>query len=217
MLITQKQFQERFDNKNLKICFIGMSNIGKSHAGRLLRDDYDFNLYEVDEAIQKSMNIEDMEKASTWMGYPFEQKYKENETYYLELETEKTTNAPLPQDQNFVLDTTGSVINLDPSILKKLREEYLIISFDVGLSMCQEMIEAFFTSPKTVVWGNNFSKRENERDIDALRRCYPNLLKDRIDRYRDLADVVIPGELSRLKGLKSERMFEMIKLSLPKE
>lgn len=213
--MNRTEFDQKFQDKSLKLCFIGMSNIGKSHASRLLRDSYGFEFYEVDGAIQAAIDVPDMEEANEWMGYPYEEKYKTRVKEYLALEAEKTINISPPLNTNFILDTTGSVINLEPHVLEKLKSDYLIVSFDVGLNMCQEMIEAYFTSPKTVVWGDVFQQKPGEQGIDALRRCYPKLLEDRIERYRALGDVTIPGEFSRTKGLEAQRMFEILRLSLP--
>jgi len=108
------------------------------------------------------------------------------------------------------------VIYLNPKVRAYLEQNYLIVSFDVSQSMIDDMMGEFFRSPKTVVWGNAFNQKENEQGMDALRRCYPGLLEDRITRYRALADVTIPGEFSRIKGLQADRLFEVLKLSLPK-
>lgn len=217
MRLTQDQFQQKYDNGTLKICFIGMSNIGKSYCSELLRDNFNFGYYEVDGAIQKVIGASGMTDASSWMGYPYEEKYAANEKSYLELEVEKTSLDLDSVSGNLVMDTTGSVIYLPETTHQWLRDNFLIVSFDVAHSMIEDMLGEFFRSPKTVVWGAVFNQQEGELGIDALRRCYPNLLEDRIARYRALSDMTIPGEFSRLKGLESERLFEVIKLSLPKE
>jgi hypothetical protein len=157
-----------------------------------------------------------MTDASSWMGYPYENKYTENEKSYLALEIEKTALNLQNQTGNLVVDTTGSVINLPKEIHEWLETNFLIVSFDVSHSMIEDMMGEFFRSPKTVVWGSAFNQKEGEQGMDALRRCYPDLLEDRIKRYRNLTDITIPGEFSRLKGLQANRLFEIIKLSLPK-
>lgn len=217
MLLTQSQFQQQYDEGKLRICFIGMSNIGKSHCSRLLRDEFGFDVYEVDAEIQAAMDIPDMEDASTWMGYPYEEKYTANEKFYLELEVEKTKADLSNLNGNLVMDTTGSVIYLDGEIHTWLKNNFLLVSFDVSHDMIEDMMTEFFRSPKTVVWGDSFSQQPGEKNREALKRCYPNLLENRISRYRDLTDVTMPGEFSRTRGLKANRFFEILKLSLPKE
>lgn len=217
MMLTQQQFKNRYKLGNLRLCFIGMSNIGKSYCGQLLRDNHGFKLYEVDNFIQAALDIVDMEEASTWMGYPYEKRHKKNEKEYLKIEQAKTRGVHIPATDNLVLDTTGSAIYLDETTHAWLKDEFLIVNFDVSQSMIQDMMGEFFRSPKTVVWNGSFSQKKDELGIDALRRCYPALLEDRIERYRNLADINIPGEFSRQKGLEAERLLEVLKLSLPKE
>jgi len=216
MILNQTDFQQKYDEGSLRLCFIGMSNIGKSYCSQLLETHFNFDRYEVDGEIQKQIGADGMNDASSWMGYPFESKYQANEKSYLSLEVEKTELDLSEKSGNLVMDTTGSVIYLNPKVRAYLEQNYLIVSFDVSQSMIDDMMGEFFRSPKTVVWGNAFNQKENEQGMDALRRCYPGLLEDRITRYRALADVTIPGEFSRIKGLQADRLFEVLKLSLPK-
>ncbi len=216
MQLTQLQFQQKYDAGNLRLCFIGMSNIGKSYCSELLRAGFEFDYYEVDEEIQKVLGASGMTDASSWMGYPYEKKYTENEKVYLDLEVKKTSLDLTGVNGNLVMDTTGSVINLPAATHKWLQDNFLVVSFDVSHTMIDDMMGEFFRSPKTVVWGETFNQKKEEQGMDALRRCYPALLEDRIVRYRELADVTIPGEFSRIKGLQADRLFEILKLSLPK-
>ncbi len=216
MLLTQSQFDEKIKNNELHIAFIGMSNIGKSHWTKALVQEKGFSHFSVDPHIEKELGFESMEAASKWMGYPFEEKYKSREAEYLKLEEKYTQDITIPAGKNFVLDTTGSVIHLNDHIHKKLKENYLIIEFDVSVDMLTDMVKEFFVTPKTVVWGSSFSREDDESGMDALRRCYPELLKHRIEKYRALGDLFIPGEFSRIKGLPFSRFWEVIRLSLPK-
>ena len=216
MQLTQSQFQQQYDAGMLRLCFIGMSNIGKSYCSELLQNNFEFNYYEVDGEIQKVIGASGMTDASSWMGYPYEAKYGANEKSYLDLEVEKTSLDLSSVSGNLVMDTTGSVINLPAATHKWLQDNFLVVSFDVSHTMIDDMMGEFFRSPKTVVWGQAFNQKKGEQGMDALRRCYPALLEDRIARYRALADVTIPGEFSRMKGLGADRLFEVLKLSLPK-
>jgi shikimate kinase len=216
MKLTRQQFQEKFEKKELRIAFIGMSNIGKSHWTKFLTEQKGFASYSVDVEIQKNWDLDDMAKATTWMGYPFEEKFAKNEVDYLVQEREKTLACPLPKNKNLILDTTGSVIYMKNDVKEFLQENFLIINLDVSKQMCRSMKEQFFISPKTIVWGNSFNQKEGENGLDAIRRCYPDLLNYRIEKYREWGELFIPGEVSNLKGLDGERFWEIIKLSLPK-
>lgn len=215
MLLTRSEFDQKLTNNELRIAFIGMSNIGKSHWTNALSKEKGFAHFSVDPHIEEELGFETMEAASKWMGYPFEEKYKSREAEYLKLEEKYTQGIEIPEGRNFVLDTTGSVIHLNDKIHDYLCENYLIIEFDVSVDMLTDMVEEFFATPKTVVWGKSFNQQDGENGIDALRRCYPELLKRRIEKYRTLGDLFIPGEFSRIKGLPFSRFWEVIRLSLP--
>jgi shikimate kinase len=214
MLLTRTEFDQKHKDGSLAIALVGMSNIGKSIRAGQLEDEFGFTRHSVDDVIAQKLKKGNMAGMVEWMGYPFESQYKEAEDLYLDLEN-KMTLSRNPQIGNFVLDTTGSVVYLEPKTLAQLREDYLIINLDCSGTMLKPMIEEFFLTPKTIVWANHFQKQENEKEIDALRRCYPNLLKDRIKRYRELGDIHIPGELSRSPKIVSQRFWEIIRLTLP--
>ena len=216
MIITQKKFEKQFQEKTLRIAFIGMSNIGKSYASEKLQEIFDFEIHSIDAEIQKDLGQKDWAQAANWMGYPFEEKYKQNEQKYLEMEEAETLRNRFSGTKNAILDTTGSAVYLSDQVHKYLKENFLIIAFDTASSMLEEMEKEFFVSPKTIVWGDKFNKLPNENNIDALRRCYPELLNHRIKKYRKLSDMIIPGEFSRYNGLTGERILEIIKLSLPR-
>lgn len=215
MLLTRSEFDQQFNDNTLRIAFIGMSNIGKSYRAEELRDAKAFHVFSVDEAISQLMGKSWPDEMAEWMGYPFEDKFPENQKIYLDQEHELTRNPETPSSSNFILDTTGSVVHLDSTIHDYLKENYLVVQLDASESMLDEMIEEFFKVPKTIVWKNHFQKKENEIDITALRRCYPDLLRYRINKYRQLADLIIPGEISRSPNIGSERFWEIIRLSLP--
>lgn len=214
MILTQAEFQQKLEQNTLRLCFVGMSNIGKSHMSQLLKEAFNFTTYEVDEEIQRSMSISDIGSSANWMGYPFEERYAANVKTYLDLESQKTIAAPLT-NQNLALDTTGSVINLDANVHQWLQENFLVINFDCADSMLEEMSTNYFKHPKPVVWGDSFNQDANEDGLDALKRCYPQLLADRTKRYRALADVTIPGEVTRSAGVTAQRLIDLIVLNLP--
>lgn len=193
-----------------------MSNIGKSIRTEQFRQIKNVETSSVDDVIAQKMKKEGMAGMVEWMGYPFEEKYKEAEEEYLELEN-KMTLGKIPKKKNYVLDTTGSFIYLEPETIDFVQKNFLVVNLDCSEMMLKVMIEDFFLTPKTIVWGNFFEKKEGEREIDALRRCYPNLLRNRIHRYRELADINIPGEISRNEHISPERFWEILFYALPKK
>ncbi len=214
MLLTRSQFDQKFVDGALKIAFIGMSNIGKSHRSKELATHKNFNVFGVDEAMSEHMGKSWPDEMAEWMGYPFEDRYPETQKIYSDWENKLTHSPPVPTEENFILDTTGSVVHLEDRVHDYLSENYLIVQLDTSELMIKEMVEAFFATPKTIIWGDHFQQQKGELGIDALRRCYPNLLKHRINKYRELADVTIPGEISRSQSVGPERFWEILRLSL---
>ena len=216
MLLTKQEFQEKLEKKNLKIAFIGMSNTGKSFRSDELHDIEQFDYIHVDDEIEKDLNLSSMAEMAAWMGYPFDERYKKRGKEYLQLEEKHTQKKEyLETKNNFVLDTTGSVIYLSKQTKEYLQRNYLLILLDIEQDKLEDMKKLFFKEPKSVYWGNSFSQGDNEDNIDPLKRCYPQLLEDRKNMYRNLADIIIPGEISQYKGLSIHRFLEIISFALP--
>ena len=209
MKITKETFGDLFENKSLKIAFVGMSNVGKSYNAKKLRRELGFSLHTVDAKIQEELGYEDMDKIAKWMGYPDSPGYADREAEYLSLEENLKRTAPLNSGNNISLDTTGSVIYLSEDTLRWLQENFFVITIDVTDDDISEMKEKFFIHPKPVVWNGLYNKTPGESSEDALRRCYPHLLQDRIGKYRKLGDIVIPR--AKIKNLKAPDVLEVIK------
>lgn len=193
-MLKPEEFDAHIANGTCRIAFIGMSNGGKSYRSKVLRDELGFLWYHVDEEIQKALGFKSMGEISKWLGYPSSDGYKDREAMYLQLENEVTKNTSVKtKGGNLVFDTTGSVAQLKKDVLDTLRENTLIIHLDVGEDSLPRMIERFFKEPKPVAWGEFFSIQPGESEEEALRRCYPTLLKERLIRYRALAHVNIPA------------------------
>ncbi len=213
MKLTLTQFDEKFKNNELRLAFIGMSNIGKSHWTAQLTENMGFARFDVDNEMWKLQGFETWEEAAKWMGYPFAKQYPRTQQEYLDME-KKLTLCEIPDNKNFILDTTGSVIYHDEEVVSFLHDNFFVIDFDASHSMLKLMAEEFFVSPKTIVWGDSFNRQDGEEEIDALRRCYPELLSYRIGKYRELADLILPGEITRSPDISLERFWEILRLSL---
>ena len=217
MLLTRQEFAKRIENNTLHIAFIGMSNTGKSFRSNQLHNSKNFEYVHVDDEIEKELGLQSMKEMAEWMGYPFDARYEKRGLEYLQLEAKHTVQKNISPNKKFVLDTTGSVIYLDSEIHEYLQKNFLCVSFDIQIEKVEEMKTLFFKEPKSVYWGDSFSQKKNEDNIDALKRCYPQLLEDRKKKYRELADVIIPGEISQYEGLSIDRFLEIISFALPEE
>lgn len=201
---TKEEFDSLLSKGELQIAFVGMSNCGKSHRSNQLRVEHDFDVFCVDDEIERviapelqAMGYEGIEGLAAWMGFPTDDRFAENQGVYLQHEESITAGAQKKRKgRNFALDTTGSVVYLSEETRKALRDDFLIVHLEAADDMMLTMVENYFASPKPVVWGNSFDRREDEDAETALRRCYPRLLRERRKKYAELAHVTIPGTVS---------------------
>jgi shikimate kinase len=192
LLLSQQEFDTHIKCQTLRLSLVGMSNCGKSYRSRILECENNFFWYQVDEDIQKELDLSDQAAVSIWLGYPTSQTYLERENRYIELENLYTSRASMQSmGKNLVFDTTGSVIHLALSVLETLRENTLVVHLDVGDESLENLIEQFFQTPKPVAWSGYFNQHAGESEDSALRRSYPILLAERLRRYRELAHINI--------------------------
>lgn len=201
MKYTQKQFDEAIASKSIKIAFVGMSNVGKTKVSKSLAKAGALTRYEVDEEIGRQLHIASITSLADWMGFPFEEAYAAAEESYLKLEdaaTQKGMDESIPP---CALDTTGSVIYLPEKTLRSLKSNWLIVHIAVVPSDVEELYKNYIAMPKPVVWNGMYSENFGESREDALKRSYKALLRDRVERYRALADISIPRyELYKAKS-----------------
>lgn len=207
----------------MKISLIGMSGSGKTYWSKKLAS-FGFKLFCCDDLIEyklaselKRLGYSGIKDVAAWMGQPYEKKYQSASKKYLGFEKEVleelflTIGQSLESDKDVVIDTTGSVIYCGGSLLKKLSRLTRIVYLEVPESVKDKMYRLYISDPKPVIWGNSFSKEREEKNMDALERCYPNLLKYRTGRYKNLADITFDYFLLRNKNFNLERFIKLIK------
>lgn len=202
----------------MKISLIGMSNSGKTYWAKKL-EKKGFLRISCDDFIEERLKHEldkfgysRLNGISKWMGQPYESRYKENSCKYLKYEREalqqifEYLETEVPDSQNIVIDTTGSVIYTGEDMMKKLNRLTTIVLLDTPNLVLQEMFKSYIENPKPVIWGESFKKRNGESDEQALIRCYPQLLSYRLKQYKKYAHIVLDYFLAR------ESSFTMIDL-----
>src|SRR5258706_6711991 len=117
----------------MKISLIGMSGSGKTYWSEKLAQK-GFTIFCCDALIEKKLGVEltslgynGIEDVAKWMGQPFSAQYKQTSKRYLQFEQEVMEEflqflEKTKDDENIVIDTTGSVIYLDKNIIKKLSQ-----------------------------------------------------------------------------------------------
>ena len=192
MHLTQNQFDQKFKDNQLRLAFIGMSNVGKSFRAKELVKEKNFACKSIDDDICKNIGIEESsEKLAEWLGFPYDVNFSQKQEEYLQSENSLTKKVEIAQNNNFVLDTTGSVIYSTQETQQFLKDNFLIINFEVPDNLLDLMLETYFAKPKPIIWGDVFNQKEGELNTDALKRCYPELLALRTKKYQALADISI--------------------------
>jgi len=193
MKLSRDEFYARLDAGTLRLTFIGMSNIGKSFTAMRLRKSHGFALYEVDEAIQKSLGLKSMQESADWMGFPYEETYAKREAEYLELESNLTAQAFDNDKENLILDTTGSVIYLNKETRDMLAKQSVIVHIQAGPNNLARLEKLYFKSPKPLIWNGVYEDGCDR--TQALKDAYPKLLASRMDAYNAMADVNVKASL----------------------
>jgi len=203
MHMTREEFDQARANNRLVLTFVGMSNIGKTHWAKEFAQS-GFEHINCDDRIEAKLAPEltalgysGIADVSKWMGQPYEDRFPTNQQRYLELEGEvmqEVLREIEKMQRNTIIDTTGSVIHVDPAIGEELKRKTLVVYIKATSEMKEQMFQRYIKEPKPVVFGDVFKKLRGESDMDALKRCYPMLLEYRSGLYQRLAHIVIPRE-----------------------
>jgi len=186
----------------MSFSFIGMAGTGKSLWSNRLEKEKGYQKYSCDELIEKELGPEltllgykGVNGLSHWMGQPYDECYTANSRRYLELEAKVLRNSLKEiengKNKNIVVDTTGSVIYLPPELLQKLKQLTKVVYLETPEFVVRKMINLYLADPKPVIWGNLYKPLSGEDKMETLKRCYPELLKYRINLYNKLADVKV--------------------------
>lgn len=204
MQLNQAQFKTLLAQNKLILSFVGMSNIGKTYWSQKL-STLGFQHLDCDALIEKKLapvltklGYAGIADVSRWMGQPYEAKFQLNQKTYLSFEQEVVKNI-LKQVQcgfakNVVIDTTGSIVHLDPQIAIDLKKNALVVYLQTSLEMQAEMFQKYLENPKPVVFGDFYQCAKKEDKKTALGRCYCQLLDSRSKMYAKMADVILPYE-----------------------
>lgn len=190
------------------ITLIGMSNVGKSKRAKELagqeggfaklftRIDCDTIIEERLGTILTDLGLSGLDGMATWMGKPYEPQYPQGSRKFMELEEavmREAVESLKTATASTVVDTTGSVIYISPSTIERLRASTRVIYLEASEAQKDDMFKRYIAEPKPVIWGDGvFTQKPGESHLDALRRCYPELLQSRHKLYTGMAHVVVP-------------------------
>lgn len=206
MELSASKFDQLLSSNRLQISVIGMSNVGKTRRAKSLVADPALNFLwlNCDDLVEAKLKpflegkgFKGVDGVAAWMGQPYEKRYHETQHLFLKFEGEAMQEIDYGVGRNVIVDTTGSVIYLPQPVLQRLCENTLIIYLEATADIRKLLFERYISNPKPVVWGSSFNKNASESDLDALKRCYPQLLEFRASRYSKLADITIPHHVLR--------------------
>jgi shikimate kinase len=192
----------------MRIVLIGFSGSGKSHWSRLLAQSHGYQHICCDDLIEEKLreflpsSASGINDVAEWMGQPYDQRFKRNETRYLQCE-KGVLEEILKKPDGFypdrtVLDTTGSVIYTGDRLTRQLSLFGRVVYLEVTPAVLAEMFQEYINNPKPVIWGESFTQHPGESPMEALKRCYPELLKYRQSRYEQLAEVSLGYNETRM-------------------
>lgn len=198
-----------------------MPGIGKTYWSKQL-EKKGFMRFCCDDLIERKLQQElkplrytGIHDVAKWMGQPYETHYQTRSRQYLFCEEETIHEIlekiqTLPKNVNVVVDTTGSVIYLNGSAMQKLSTFTKIIYLDTPSSIKEAMYEAYLKDPKPVIWEHMFEKKQGETNENALKRCYPKLLKHRTAMYKKYAKKTIDYFMVRNSRFTVERLIKFL-------
>lgn len=194
MKLSSRQFLTALDNGSLRLAFVGMSNIGKSFTAKRLAEHYDMNLVEVDKIIWEYLGFDSMEDFADWQGHPYEEGYQERENELIEMEAKATIKGMETFETKDILDTTGSVIYIDPAIRRQLKEQYFVVHIKAETSDLERLKWDYFDNPKPLIWARQYREKPGLSDRENIFECYPKLLMSRAKDYAAMADATLTSQ-----------------------
>ena len=178
------------------------------HVVRLKLEQAGFRRFCCDDLIEEQLDTKLLDAAGRrqsmgeWMGLPCDPHYREREAEYLALESD-TLREVLDEidqaDTDLVVDTTGSVIYLEDELLRRLREQTLVVHLETPKEAQQRLCEKFFREPTPMIWRSE-SVDFSLKDRDSLIASYPLLLESREAKYRQLSRIALDFFERRREG-----------------
>lgn len=191
MKLSSKNFLGKLAAEELTLAFVGMSNIGKSFLTDRLSKSHGFKKIEVDKLIWERLGFDEMEDFADWQGQPYEEGYAEREAELISLEAEATKKAIADASGNSIIDTSGSIIYIDPAIRREIKESCYVVHIKAEPSDLERLKWDYFDNPKPLIWGRQFKPRPDRTDRENVFECYPKLLMSRGKDYAAMADATI--------------------------
>ena len=186
----------------MRLSLIGMSGAGKSFWSKKM-ESRGYRRYSCDDLIAERLGIklerrvESTINLAKWMGTPHSIEYPKAEEMYLEQEgvvvnmiCDELENI-IPKNAPVVVDTTGSLIYLDKTLLKRLGNITQMVYLNFSTEKNKELFKAYLQDPKPIIWKGKYLPHEGESSKETLGRCFSELLDYRNELYDSISDCVL--------------------------
>jgi shikimate kinase len=200
------------------LTFMGMSGAGKSFwAAKFAAQGC--TVVDCDALIAASLQAQigpigtSHDQVGGWMGLPDQPGFRQREALYLAHETDilRTVIERAPAwaaaKADCVIDTGGSIIYADPTLVQGLRQCSTVIYFRIPNTLHQQMLDAYLAHPRPVVWNGLFEQAPSENRADAFRRSYMQLLRQREQLYELYSDLTLEYDYYRQPSLSVEQFI----------
>lgn len=206
------------------VTLIGLSGCGKSHLSRKLADTGAWQLIPCDTLIEQRLEPQlqsrsggGTRRVAEWLGQPYDPGFQDRQQLYLLAEEAVVTDAcaqieSAPTNRDLVVDATGSVIYLPPSLIARLRKVTTVVYLQVPEADSDQMFRQYLEDPKPVIWKNSFSVLPGETNWSALARSYRALLENRAALYERFAHKILHTSFAERATVTPERLLEVLKL-----
>lgn len=202
------------------LTLIGMSGAGKSYWSKKLESE-GFKRFGCDDLITihlaKQLGYAEPEKFDMhqWVGYPDEETHVGRAQQYLLAEEEVLNEIidylnNVDDQENIVIDSTGSVIYMQEEILDKLSKLTSIVYLDITPQDFDRMLQYYLENPVAIIWNGYFQPTLTESRSQTFTRCYPQLIKSREQKYKELAHLTVPSSLHQASDASVEKFLNFI-------
>ncbi|MDX9850568.1 MAG: hypothetical protein RBT01_08685 [Anaerolineaceae bacterium] len=199
------------------LTLIGMSGTGKSYWSKKL-ETHGFKRFGCDDLItlQFAQRLGHSDTTDfnmhQWVGYPDEETYADRAQQYLQAEEDVLCEIiaylnKAGQHENIVIDSTGSVIYMQPKILDAITHLTSMIYLDITPQDFDRMLKYYLENPVAIIWNGFFQPLPRESRQETFARCYPQLIKSRERKYKALAQVTIAASLHRNDNTSVEQFL----------
>lgn len=202
------------------LTLIGMSGTGKSYWSKKL-ESQGFKRFGCDDLITvhlaKQLGYSEPQEFNMhqWVGYPNEETHLTRAQQYLDTEKEVLNEIiaylnNADDQENIIIDSTGSVIYMPEEVLGSFRRLTTIVYLDITPDDFDRMLHYYLANPVAIIWNGYFQPMPKESRSQTFARCYPQLIQSREQKYKALAQLTIPPDLHRASNTSVEKLLNFI-------